>query len=167
MNITLIGMPSCGKSTVGVILAKRIGCDFVDCDLLIQKREKRLLRDIIREDGLERFLDIEAEVNRSLDVENCIIAPGGSVCLRAEAMEHLKEISTVIYLKITYEEMSRRIGDPVKRGVVLRPNNTLRDMYEERTALYEKYADLVIDEAGMSAVCVVDEIVEQLTAKSC
>ena len=104
MNITLIGMPGSGKSTIGVLLAKRLGMEFVDTDLLIQKREKRRLPEIIAREGMDRFLEIENEVNASLEVENTIIAPGGSAVYGREAMEHFRKISTVVYLKLSLRE---------------------------------------------------------------
>lgn len=147
-NITLIGMPASGKSTVGVLLAKRLGYSFVDCDILIQEQEGRLLKEIIAEDGLEGFMEIENQVNASLQVTRSVIAPGGSVIYGKEAMEHLKEISLIVYLKLSYEELESRLGNLVDRGVVLRDGMTLLDLYNERVVYYEKYADITIDEAG-------------------
>ncbi len=95
-NITLIGMPASGKSTIGVLLAKRLGFSFVDVDIIIQEREKRLLKEIIAQDGLDGFLEVENRINASLDVDHSIIAPGGSVIYGKEAMEHLKKISTIV-----------------------------------------------------------------------
>ena len=154
-------MPSCGKSTIGVVAAKRLGLDFVDCDLLIQRREGRKLKDIIRTDGLDAFMAIEEEVNSSLDVKDSVISPGGSVVLSEKAMKHLKEISFIIYLKVSYSTMCRRIGDPVKRGVVMRPGLTLSDLYRQREPLYAKYADLVIEERGLYMNEIVDLVVKQ------
>lgn len=147
-NITLIGMPSAGKSTIGVLLAKRLGYSFVDVDILIQEQEGRLLREIIAQEGMEGFLKAEERANAGLAVKRAVIAPGGSVIYGAKAMEHLKEISEIVYLKMSYEEMERRIGDIKDRGVALRPGLTLRDLYDERVPLYERYADIVVDEAG-------------------
>lgn len=155
-NITLVGMPSSGKSTVGVLLAKRLGLDFVDVDIVIQTEEKRLLKEIIAQEGEDGFLAIENRINASLDVEDSVIAPGGSVIYGTEAMEHLKEISTVVYLKISYEETERRLGNLVDRGVVLKKGMTLRDLYHERVPLYEKYADITIEEDGQAAGDTVD-----------
>ncbi len=145
-NIVFIGMPSVGKSTVGIVVAKLIGYDFVDTDLLIQKQEGRLLKDIIAEEGTEGFLAIENKLNSELQAHHAVISPGGSAIYGKEAMEHFQNIATVIYLKVSFEEICRRVGDPVKRGVVLRPGQTLYDLYLERTALFEKYADITIDE---------------------
>lgn len=157
-NITMIGMPASGKSTVGVLLAKRIGYQFIDSDILIQNQEKRLLKEIIAQDGLEGFLAIEEQVNRGIQTDRAVIAPGGSVIYGKTAMEHLKEIGTVVYLKISYEDLEKRLGNLVDRGVALKDGMTLRDLYDERTELYEKYADVTIDETGKTSGKVVDEL---------
>ena len=148
-NIVLIGMPGVGKSTIGVILAKQLGYQFVDADLLIQQQEKRLLHQIITQEGLEGFLAIENRVNASIDAERSVIATGGSVVYGKEAMEHLRSIGTVVYLKLSYEALQSRLRNLKDRGVVLREGQTLLDLYQERTPLYEKYADLVVDEEGL------------------
>lgn len=145
-NIVLIGMPGVGKSTIGVILAKELGYQFVDADLLIQKQEKRLLKEIIAQDGIDHFIEIENQVNASIQVESTVIATGGSVVYGKEAMEHLQEIATVIYLKVPYCILKQRLGNLKNRGVVLRKNQTLKDLYEERVPLYEKYAEFEINE---------------------
>lgn len=149
-NIVLIGMPAVGKSTVGVVVAKRLGYEFVDTDLLIQKQEKRLLKEIIAQEGNDGFLAIENQVNRDLDVENAVIAPGGSVVYCEEAMEHYKKTGTVVYLKVSYETIGRRIQNAKSRGVVLKEGQTLKDLYEERVCLFEKYADYTICEDGLT-----------------
>lgn len=157
-NITLIGMPASGKSTVGVLLAKRLGMSFLDVDIVIQEQEKRLLKEIIADEGMDGFLKVENRINASVTAERSVIAPGGSVIYGKEAMEHLKEISTVVYLKISYEELEERLGDLIDRGVALKDGMTLRDLYEERVGYYEKYADITIDETGKNAGQVVDEL---------
>ena len=149
-NIVLIGMPAVGKSTVGVVVAKRLGYEFVDTDLLIQKQEKRLLKEIIAQEGNDGFLAIETQVNRDLDVENAVIAPGGSVVYCEEAMEHYKKTGTVVYLKVSYETIDRRIQNAKSRGVVLKEGQTLKDLYDERVCLFEKYADYTICEDGLT-----------------
>ena len=149
-NIVLIGMPAVGKSTVGVVVAKRLGYEFVDTDLLIQKQEKRLLKEIIAQEGNDGFLAIENQVNRDLDVENAVLAPGGSVVYCEEAMEHYKKTGTVVYLKVSYETIDRRIQNAKSRGVVLKEGQTLKDLYEERVCLFEKYADYTICEDGLT-----------------
>ena len=145
-NIVLIGMPGVGKSTVGVILAKELGYQFLDADLLIQKRENRLLKEIIEQEGVDGFIEIENQVNASIEADRTVVATGGSVVYGEEAMAHLKHIATVIYLRLSYEELEKRLGNLKNRGVVLREGQTLKDLYEERTKLYEKYADLIVDE---------------------
>lgn len=164
-NITLIGMPASGKSTVGVLLAKRLGYSFVDVDLVIQNKEKRLLKEIIEQEGMEGFLAVEDRVNCELDVTRSIIAPGGSVIYGEKAMEHLKEISTVVYLKLSYRDVSYRLGDLKDRGVALKDGMTLRDLYDERVPIYEKYADITIDETGKTAGKTVDELREIMEAR--
>ena len=147
-NITLIGMPGAGKSTIGVVLAKVLGYQFLDSDLLIQKQEKRRLSEIIEEEGYKGFKDVENRVNASIEAENTVFATGGSVVYCEEAMEHLKSIGTVVYLKLSLNALSKRLGNLKGRGVLLREGQNLTDLYEERTPLYEKYADIVIDEEG-------------------
>ena len=145
MSFILIGMPSSGKSTLGVLLAKRLGTRFIDSDLLIQESEGMLLHEIIAERGAEEFLKVENRVNLTVNEKNAVIATGGSVVYCEEAMEHLKTLGTVVYLRIPYEEMCRRLGDFAHRGVILRNGSGLHDMYEERIPLYEKYADITVD----------------------
>lgn len=157
-NITMIGMPSSGKSTVGVLLAKRLGFSFVDVDIVIQEKEGRLLKEIIADEGMDGFLKAEETINAGLDVKMSVIAPGGSVIYGEKAMKHLKEISEVVYLKMSYEEMEKRIGNVVDRGVALKPGFMLRDLYNERVPYYERYADIVIDEEGKTPGQTVDEL---------
>ena len=119
-NIILIGMPGCGKSTVGVVLAKNLGLRFMDSDICIQEQENCLLHEIIARDGLEGFLAIENRVNASLEVNSYVIATGGSAIYGREAMEHLKQIGTIVYMQLPYEDIKERLGDLVKRGVALK-----------------------------------------------
>ena len=157
-NIVLIGMPGAGKSTVGVVLAKNMGMLFLDSDICIQEQEQCLLHEIITQKGLAGFIEVENRVNASLLVENSIIATGGSVVYGKEAMEHLKQIGTVVYLKLPYEEVAERLGDLNKRGVAVREGQTLVNLYEERVPLYEKYADITIDCHAKSIREIVAEI---------
>lgn len=157
-NITLIGMPAAGKSTIGVLLAKRLGYSFVDSDIVIQEKTGKLLKEIIAESGTEGFLKVEEQINRELDVRRSVIAPGGSVIYGPKAMEHLKEISVVVYLKLSYQDLKHRLGDLTDRGVALKDGMTLLDLYNERVPLYEKYADITIDETGKSSGKIVDEL---------
>lgn len=147
-NVVLIGMPGAGKSTVGVVLAKRLGYSFVDSDLVIQERYGKLLHELIEERGVEGFWKLENDVNASLKLHRSVIATGGSAVYGAEAMEHLREIGTVLYLKLPYEDIEERLGDLNARGVTLKPGQTLRDLYEERIPLYEKYAHKVMECQG-------------------
>ena len=147
-NIVLIGMPASGKSTVGVILAKILGMNFLDTDLLIQQREVMLLRDIIEQRGVEAFLQCEEEALLSVDTENTVIATGGSAVYSESAMNTFHRTGTICYLKVERDELFRRLKNIKERGVVLRSGEDLKGMYENRSRLYEKYADLVIPEDG-------------------
>ena len=149
-NIVLIGMPGVGKSTVGVILAKVLGYQFIDADLVIQKRENRLLHEIISEEGLDGFLKAEENANVYIaqNEEKSIVATGGSVVYCEKAMQELKKTGRVIYLELEYDQLKKRLGNLKGRGVVLKDGQDLRGLYEERIPLYEKYADLVVDEEG-------------------
>lgn len=149
-NIVLIGMPGCGKSTIGVVLAKVLGYHFIDADLLIQERENRLLSEILDEKGPEVFNRIENEVNASIEATRSVIATGGSVVYGKEAMAHLGDIGTIIYLRLPLEDIRNRLGDLVERGISMKEGQTLKDLYEERTPLYEQYADLTIDVQDLS-----------------
>lgn len=144
-NIILIGMPGSGKSTVGVLLAKILGYNFIDSDLLIQSREGKKLYEIINEKGLDEFDRIENEVNSSITCTNTVVATGGSVVYGKEAMEHLKSIGTVIYLYVTLDELKQRIDNMATRGISIRKGQTLEDLYNERSILYEKYCDIKVD----------------------
>ena len=149
-NVILIGMPGCGKSTVGVVLAKILGYRFLDSDLVIQESENRLLHDIIEQEGIDGFEEIENRVNATISVKRSVIATGGSVVYGRQAMEHLKEIGTVVYIKLPYDEINHRLGNLEQRGVAIRKNQTLKDLYNERVPLYEKYADIIINEENLN-----------------
>lgn len=161
-NIVLIGMPGVGKSTSGVILAKVMNYDFLDSDLVIQQQTKKLLKEIIREEGIDGFNAVENQINAGIDVENTVIATGGSVIFGAEAMAHFKETGIVVYLRISYDQLDKRLGDLDERGVVHKEGQTLRDIYDERTRLYEKYADITVDLDGKDVAGTVDVVVAQL-----
>ena len=147
-HIILIGMPACGKSTVGVLAAKTLGYRFIDSDLIIQERDGRRLHRIIREEGQAGFLAIEEAVNLTLgnDPHPTVIATGGSAVYSPAAMAHFKEIGTVVYLRLSFETVQKRLGNFTHRGVVMPVGYTLRDLYDERCALYEQYADITVDE---------------------
>ncbi len=165
-NIVLIGMPGAGKSTVGVILAKVLGYRFIDSDLLIQEQEKCLLKDIIERDGLEGLIRIEEQVNSGIAVENSVIATGGSVIYGAKAMEHLREIGTVVYIQLSYKTINNRLGNIKQRGVVFRDGQTLKNLYEERCPLYEKYAHIIVDAEKLGMEEVMEKILSELKSYS-
>lgn len=144
-NIILIGMPAAGKSTLGVLLAKERGMDFVDSDLVIQRRQGRKLYEIMRDEGINRFLEIEEEVLCSLSFTHTVLATGGSAVYSERAMAHLCRNGRCVYLRVSLEELRRRLGNIRRRGVVLREGESLEELYVERIALYERYADLVLD----------------------
>ncbi len=151
-------MPGAGKSTVGVVLAKVVGHRFVDSDLVIQENTGKLLHELITEHGLDGFLEIENQTNAGLDTAKAIIATGGSVIYGKEAMEHLKEIGLIVYLKLSLESIADRLGDLQQRGVALKEGWGLKELYEERVPLYEKYADLIIDCEEKSIRQITEEI---------
>ena len=151
-----------GKSTIGVILAKQLGYEFVDSDLVIQKRENRLLREIIEQKGVDGFIQVENQVNASLSVEKSIIATGGSVVYGREAMKHLKKIGKIVYLRLSYESLERRLGNLKGRGVILREGQTLKHIYDERIPLYEMYADYTIDEENLDIEGTLQKILQNV-----
>lgn len=149
-NIILIGMPGSGKSTVGVVLAKMLGYDFIDSDLLIQHKEKRLLSDIIKEEGREVFHKIEEEVNISIHASNTVIATGGSAVYSEKAMDYFKNVGIVIYMKLSFETITERLGDITGRGISMRKGQTIKDLYIERIPLYECNADIIFNCENLS-----------------
>lgn len=157
-NVILIGMPGSGKSTAGVVLAKKLGYRFLDSDLVIQEKTGKLLYQLIEELGEAGFLALENKINSSILVKETVIATGGSAVYGAEAMEHFRKIGQIIYLKLTYEELEERLGDLHERGVVLKPGFTLRELYEERIHLYEKYANITVNCSGREVRQVMEEI---------
>ena len=162
-NIILIGMPGCGKSTIGVLLAKNLAYGFLDSDLVIQEQSGRKLQDMIDEMGPEAFSAFEDAVNATLIPHNTVIATGGSAVYGARAMEHFREIGTVVYLNASYETIEKRIRNFATRGIVIPEGQTFRDVYNERTALYEKYADITDDVDADKAD--IWDVVEAITAK--
>lgn len=164
-NIILIGMPACGKSTAGVLLAKKIGFGFIDTDLLIQKREAALLCDILKKHGAEGFIEVEEQVNAELSADRCVIATGGSVVYGEKAMNNLKSLGKTVYLKVGLEELEKRLNgeDIFARGVVMRKKGeTLKELLDERAPLYEKYADVTIDCNNLSLDETVESIIKAL-----
>ena len=157
-NVVLVGMPAAGKSTVGVVLAKRLGFRFVDSDLVIQEHTGMLLHQIMEEKGMDVFLRVENDVNASLCAERSAIATGGSVIYGREAMEHLKGLGIVVYLKLGLESIKERLGDFKERGVAVREGQSLEELYTERIPYYEKYADVTVECEGKRIKDIVAEI---------
>ena len=151
-NIVLIGMPSAGKSTLGIVLAKILNYQFVDADLVIQNQCDKTLQKLIDACGPEGFIQVENEILRDIEAENSIIATGGSAIYSEPAMKHLSEIGRVVYLKISFDELKCRLADFSERGVVMRDGigMSLRELYDERLPLYEKYADITVDVNDLS-----------------
>lgn len=159
-NLILTGMPTSGKSTVGVIAAKVLGMRFADTDLMIQGQAGMRLEEIIESRGLSGFLALEEQVCCGVALENTVIATGGSVVYSDKAMRHLRELGTVVYLEVPYDELLGRLHNVKQRGVVLRDGQTVESLFIEREPLYEKYADLTVNEAG----CGIEDTVARLTA---
>ena len=139
-----------------------MGYEFIDADLIIQQQEGKLLREIIAEVGTDGFIEVENRVNSQIEVEKSVIATGGSVVYGKEAMQHLREIGTVVYLKVSYDILEKRLHDIKGRGVVLKDGQDLRGLYEERVPLYEKYADITVCEDNLNVEQTIEKITEQL-----
>ena len=155
-------MPGSGKTTIGTAISEKIGYGYIDSDNVIIAREGMLLSEIIKTKGREAFLDIEAKVNSTLSAFRCIIATGGSVVYRDYAMEKLKSMGKVVYLKLSYPTIAKRLGDLQARGVALKEGFTLLDLYNERVPLYEKYADITVELDGKSIAESVDAVIEEI-----
>ena len=164
-NIVLVGMPACGKSTVGVILAKTLGMRFTDTDLLICEKEQDTLQNIIESKGLEYFERLECSVGAELKAENTVIATGGSMIMYKEAMTRLKEIATVVYIDVSLPEIKRRLVNIKTRGITFGEGETLDDIYSIRTPLYRKYADITVSADDFSIEETVTKLTELLTTR--
>lgn len=164
-NIILVGMPACGKSTIGVILAKTMNKGFVDTDLLIQQREGRTLQTIINEKGNDYFHRVEEQVLLHVDAERCVIATGGSAIYYENAMEHLKKNGRIVYIKVSLETILARLNNIKTRGVTLGEGQTIEDLYRERIPLYERHAELVVEAEHLTIEEVVEKIVKTLSDK--
>ena len=161
-NIILIGMPACGKSSVGVILAKTAAMSFVDTDLLLQEKEGRKLQYIIDDQGMDEFLKIEERILSSVNAENAVISTGGSAVYSEGGMAHLKSVGTVVYLKLSLSEIDRRLKNIKTRGIAMGPGETLAELYDYRVPLYERYADITIDAEGLTIEETIAEILKRV-----
>ncbi len=163
MNVVLIGMPGCGKSTVGVVLAKKLGFRFVDSDIVIQDQTGRLLQDIIDSSGLDAFLQAEEAALTSIKTDCTVIATGGSAVYSARGMEHLKQNGIVVYINLALDEIEQRLDDTATRGIAGAEKMTLDELYDERVPLYEKYADITVDANG----CRIEQALAKVYAEVC
>lgn len=161
-NIVFVGMPASGKSTVGVIVAKVMGMNFIDSDIVIQQRENDKLNELIEEYGIDDFLKREEQALLSINVDNTVIATGGSAIYSDAGMKHLSNNATIIYLKVSLDNLKDRLTDLKARGVVIRPGESIEQMYTTRSVLYEKYADIIVEEKGTSIEDTVCLVMEQL-----
>lgn len=161
-NIVLIGMPSCGKSVTGVVLAKILNKKYIDGDLLIQEKTGRGLQDIINNDGIDAFKKIEEEVLLSIDVENAVIATGGSAVYYESVMKHLSENGIVVYIDVPIEDLKKRLKNIKTRGVAMGKGQTLDDLYNMRKPLYEKYAEITVESNNSYSM---EDTVEKMVAK--
>ncbi len=161
-NIVLIGMPGCGKSTAGVLLAKALGMDFIDTDLIICASQKDKLQNIIESRGLEYFSKVESDVGKNLRSNNCVIATGGSMVLYPDAMENLKSLGKIVFIDVSYPELKRRVKNIKTRGITFREGESLRDLYEYRRSFYQKYADITLNVSSGTIEKTVRKIIDKL-----
>ena len=162
MNVVLIGMPGCGKSTVGVLVAKAMLYDFLDTDLVIQNKLGKTLSKIINEDGIEEFKNVENSILSEISCDNSIIATGGSAVYGKEAMQNLKQNAKVVYLKLTSGEIESRIKNIKTRGIAMQEGTSIEELYKERAPLYEKYADITVCCSGKTIEECVNDIIKAL-----
>lgn len=163
-NVTLIGMPGVGKSTIGVLLARRLGFAFMDTDLLIQDRYGKNLQAIVDELGQSRFRQVEEDLCSELEAHRSIIATGGSVVYYPRAMEHLGSISAIVWLQLDFPTIEERIAAFPDRGLAIEEGQTLMDLFEERVPLYQKYATHIVDTGGLKPHQVTEQIATALGA---
>lgn len=164
-NVILIGMPGSGKSTLGVVLAKKLGYKFIDSDLVIQEKYETTLEALIGQHGDAGFIQIENDVNCSIDTEHTVIATGGSAVYGEGAMKHFKEIGKVVYLEVSEEELKERLGSLSERGVVSNGKDTIEEIYEDRRSLYRKYADITMQQKGKLLREAVEELYDLVVNK--
>lgn len=162
-NVILVGMPGCGKSTVGVVLAKSLGYDFTDTDLIISKKVGKKLQSIIDEDGIDYFLKAENQVGKELCCQETVVATGGSMIMNEDAVKHLKSIGKIVYINVPLATLKKRITNMKTRGIVFGKGETLDDVFAKRTPLYEKYADIIINVSKSNSLeQTVNKIVKEL-----
>lgn len=161
-NIILIGMPACGKSTVGVVLAKTVNKGFLDTDLLIQQREGRRLQEIIDAEGNDYFRRVERSVLLDFNGSGQVVATGGSAVYFEDAMEHFRRDGVVVYLKVSLDNILERMNNIRTRGISIDKGQTIEELYLERVPLYEKYADITVDADG----CTVEQVIEKIALAS-
>lgn len=165
-NIVLIGMPGCGKSTVGVLLAKAAGKRFVDTDLALQETENQLLQQILDKEGMDYFLQAEENIMLQTEESDSVIATGGSAVYSVPGMRHLKQTGIAIYLKLPLSTIENRLSNIKTRGIALAPGETIASLYEKRIPLYERYADIIVEAEGLEAEAVVTQIILQLKGRN-
>lgn len=168
-NVVLIGMPGAGKSTLGVVLAKIIGYDFIDADLVIQNQCDKTLQMIIDACGPEGFIEVENNILSDIEADRSIISTGGSAVYSDAAMKHLTEIGTVVYLKISYGQLVHRLSDLRERGVVMKNGigMSLRELFDERLPLYERYAEITVDVDDLTITAAARKVADALKAQGC
>lgn len=159
-NIILIGMPGAGKSTIGVLLAKSLGYNFLDTDLIIQSQQKKKLQEIIDEQGIEAFLKCEEQALLSIDYDCTVVATGGSAIFSEKGMEHLKNGGVCVYLTVSEQELIHRLSNIKTRGIACKKGETVAQIIEERRAYYEKYADITVNCENATAEQVVERIID-------
>ena len=165
-NVSLIGMPGSGKSSIGVVLAKVLGFDFLDTDLVIQARQGALLQELLNTHGQEAFLDMEQEAIRSVVCHRTVIAPGGSCVLKEGAMEHLQALGPIVYLQVDCPTLEARVTNLATRGIAFGPGQSFRDVYDQRTPLYERWADVTVDVGGQSLQDTLNAVVQAVQSLS-
>lgn len=162
-NVILIGMPGCGKSTLGVLLAKALMMDFVDTDLIMQNRSGKPLQQMVDELGTEGFSQAEEDCICSLDLQNTVIATGGSVALEERAMEHLAKTGKIVFVKLTYETIESRLKNIATRGITLKKGQTLHDLYNYRQPFYHRWGQIIVEADGQEIEQTVQALVSRLT----